>query len=215
MLSEHGSSRNSNSAQPLSAPNSRLSRSLSPVEKNHGCQSDVSSQDLSERQFGNDIGGVGSSNGSHSSQQNPGASTLASGPHPRYMLPRASGMSTMGEIHSLAPPHAQSSAALASNPSGYDQSSVYPATWHEYEDQFNYFYNCHFIEQDYYDYLSGNLRRPGDNDSNPSTDQSSDSADESVYGESSFSTSDDEVCALDRGATSAVLSVENREEPTT
>ncbi|KAJ2346790.1 hypothetical protein GGF43_004905, partial [Coemansia sp. RSA 2618] len=39
-----------------------------------------------------------------------------------------------------------------------------------YEDQFNYFYSCHFIEQDYYDYLAGSLRRasnteyPEDND---------------------------------------------------
>ncbi|PIA16654.1 hypothetical protein COEREDRAFT_86743 [Coemansia reversa NRRL 1564] len=121
----------------------------------------------------------------------------------------------MGEIHSLAPPHVQSSAALASSPSEHDQSSVYPATWHEYEDQFNYFYNCHFIEQDYYDYLSGNLRRPSDNDSNASTDQSADSVDESVYGGSSYSTSEDEVCASDREATSAALSVRSCEEPTT
>ncbi|KAJ2007708.1 hypothetical protein GGI04_001416 [Coemansia thaxteri] len=84
--------------------------------------------------------------------------------YPRFMLPRASGLSTMGEIHSLgsssrtAPLHTDSAASL----SGYDQASVYPATWHEYEDQFNYFYNCHFIEQDYYDYLAAGPRRSGD-----------------------------------------------------
>ncbi|KAJ2492468.1 hypothetical protein IWW37_001372 [Coemansia sp. RSA 2050] len=81
--------------------------------------------------------------------------------YPRYMLPRASGMSTMGEIHALGPsPPTRSPADSTVNLVGYDQASVYPATWHEYEDQFNYFYNCHFIEQDYYDYLAGNSYRP-------------------------------------------------------
>ncbi|KAJ2508823.1 Glucosamine-6-phosphate isomerase (Glucosamine-6-phosphate deaminase) (GNPDA) (GlcN6P deaminase) [Coemansia sp. RSA 2052] len=81
--------------------------------------------------------------------------------YPRYMLPRASGMSTMGEIHALGPsPPTRSPADSMVNMASYDQASIYPATWHEYEDQFNYFYNCHFIEQDYYDYLAGSTRRP-------------------------------------------------------
>ncbi|KAJ2609338.1 hypothetical protein EV177_004510 [Coemansia sp. RSA 1804] len=85
------------------------------------------------------------------------------GRYPRYMLPRTSGMSTMGEIHSLGPsPHNRSPASSAMNISGYNQGPVYPATWHEYEDQFNYFYNCHFIEQDYYNYLANHYRRSSD-----------------------------------------------------
>ncbi|KAJ2226585.1 hypothetical protein IWW45_007398 [Coemansia sp. RSA 485] len=94
--------------------------------------------------------------------------------HPRFMLPRASGLSTMGEIHSFA----QTTAAMppartASDLPSYDQSSTYPATWHEYEDQFNYFYNCHFIEQDYYDYLASSHRNPGSaNVSAPGADSS-------------------------------------------
>ncbi|KAJ2743994.1 Glucosamine-6-phosphate isomerase (Glucosamine-6-phosphate deaminase) (GNPDA) (GlcN6P deaminase) [Coemansia sp. BCRC 34301] len=85
----------------------------------------------------------------------------AAGRYPRYMLPRASGMSTMGEIHALGPsPTIRSPADSMANLASYGQTSVYPATWHEYEDQFNYLYNCHFIEQDYYDYLAGSTRRP-------------------------------------------------------
>ncbi|KAJ2822602.1 hypothetical protein GGI24_003900 [Coemansia furcata] len=73
-------------------------------------------------------------------------------------------MSTMGEIHALGPsPPTRSPADSTVNLVGYDQASAYPATWHEYEDQFNYFYNCHFIEQDYYDYLAGSLHRPNSN----------------------------------------------------
>ncbi|KAJ2718879.1 Glucosamine-6-phosphate isomerase (Glucosamine-6-phosphate deaminase) (GNPDA) (GlcN6P deaminase) [Coemansia sp. D1744] len=84
--------------------------------------------------------------------------------YPRYMLPRASGLSTMGEIHALVPsPLAQSPAGSAVSLTRDIQAPVYPATWHEYEDQFNYFYSCHFIEQDYYDYLAGNTRRNGNN----------------------------------------------------
>ncbi|KAJ2364522.1 hypothetical protein H4S02_010873, partial [Coemansia sp. RSA 2611] len=89
------------------------------------------------------------------------ATNAATEHYPRYMLPRASGMSTMGEIHALGPsPPTRSPADSTVNLAGYDQASVYPATWHEYEDQFNYFYNCHFIEQDYYDYLAGTSYRP-------------------------------------------------------
>ncbi|KAJ1814939.1 Glucosamine-6-phosphate isomerase (Glucosamine-6-phosphate deaminase) (GNPDA) (GlcN6P deaminase) [Coemansia sp. RSA 2598] len=94
--------------------------------------------------------------------------------HPRFMLPRASGLSTMGEIHSLT--HAVAAAPpehAASDLAGYDQTSTYPATWHEYEDQFNYFYNCHFIEQDYYDYLSSGFRRLDNANGNASSAGSS------------------------------------------
>ncbi|KAJ2722206.1 hypothetical protein GGI07_003483 [Coemansia sp. Benny D115] len=81
--------------------------------------------------------------------------------HPRFMVPYASGLSTMGEIHSFgATLHTQSPAeslaSMARQPSSL--TSAYPPTWHEYEDQFNYFYNCHFVDQDYYDYLAGNTR---------------------------------------------------------
>ncbi|KAJ2328030.1 Glucosamine-6-phosphate isomerase (Glucosamine-6-phosphate deaminase) (GNPDA) (GlcN6P deaminase) [Coemansia sp. RSA 2702] len=80
--------------------------------------------------------------------------------YPRFMLPRASGMSTMGEIHALVPsPLVQSPAGSAASLARDDQAAAYPPTWHEYEDQFNYFYSCHFIEQDYYDYLANNMRR--------------------------------------------------------
>ncbi|KAJ2842688.1 hypothetical protein GGI22_007464, partial [Coemansia erecta] len=94
------------------------------------------------------------------------------GHYPRFMLPRASGMSTMGEIHSLGPsPHNQSPAASVTNLVGYNQAQVYPARWHEYEDQFNYFYNCHFIEQDYYDFISSQGQHPsGDTRAEEETD---------------------------------------------
>ncbi|KAJ1864689.1 Glucosamine-6-phosphate isomerase (Glucosamine-6-phosphate deaminase) (GNPDA) (GlcN6P deaminase) [Coemansia sp. RSA 989] len=78
--------------------------------------------------------------------------------YPRFMLPRASGLSTMGEIHALLPSPAVQSPDSSSANLAHDShpSSAYPATWHEYEDQFNYLYSCHFIEQEYYDYLAGN-----------------------------------------------------------
>ncbi|KAJ2156625.1 hypothetical protein GGF46_005068 [Coemansia sp. RSA 552] len=65
-------------------------------------------------------------------------------------------MSTMGELHSLiaSPATSPASAPVDDNP------SLYPPTWHEYEDQFNYFYSCHFIEQNYYGHLAGHLRQP-------------------------------------------------------
>ncbi|KAJ1853735.1 hypothetical protein LPJ73_002588 [Coemansia sp. RSA 2703] len=82
--------------------------------------------------------------------------------HSRFMLPRASGLSTMGDIRSFVhSPVDRSSALLAPSLPAHDQGSVYPATWHEYEDQFNYFYNCHFIEQDYYDYLATGYPQAG------------------------------------------------------
>ncbi|KAJ2083435.1 hypothetical protein H4R24_000814 [Coemansia sp. RSA 988] len=203
---------------PFSAPDSRSPGSSSPEETtDHSGRSGVSSPDFLERKVGNSISGVGSSETSHSGQYNARVSFAAAAAvrHPRYMLPRASGMSTMGEIHSLAPPHVSPPTEMASSPPGYDQSSVYPATWHEYEDQFNYFYNCHFIEQDYYNYLSGNLRRPGDNDSDSSSGQSIASVDESEYGESSYPTTEDEDRASECSVTSAALPVGSREESTT
>ncbi|KAJ2856974.1 hypothetical protein J3B02_001301 [Coemansia erecta] len=96
----------------------------------------------------------------------------------------------MGEIHSFthttaAMPSTRASSDLAS----FDQSSTYPPTWHEYEDQFNYFYNCHFIEQDYYDYLaSGYQRQFGGANTNASSasssarDENEDKADEDDEG---------------------------------
>ncbi|KAJ2843693.1 Glucosamine-6-phosphate isomerase (Glucosamine-6-phosphate deaminase) (GNPDA) (GlcN6P deaminase) [Coemansia brasiliensis] len=107
--------------------------------------------------------------------------------YPRFMLPRASGMSTMGEIHALLPSPMMvqspdnSSANLARDS---HTSSAYPDTWHEYEDQFNYFYSCHFIEQDYYDYLAGNSNR---NNSSYINDANSDS---DVYDEEAVEYSD-------------------------
>lgn len=98
---------------------------------------------------------------SSSNRGRPYVANTAAEHYPRYMLPRTSGMSTMGEIHALGPsPPTRSPADSTVNLVGYDQASVYPATWHEYEDQFNYFYNCHFIEQDYYDYLAGSSHHP-------------------------------------------------------
>ncbi|KAJ2451464.1 hypothetical protein EV183_003598 [Coemansia sp. RSA 2336] len=78
--------------------------------------------------------------------------------YPRFMLPRASGLSTMGEIHALLPSPAVQSPDSSSANLAHDSNSAsaYPPTWHEYEDQFNHLYSCHFIEQEYYDYLTGN-----------------------------------------------------------
>ncbi|KAJ2829773.1 hypothetical protein IWW50_000661 [Coemansia erecta] len=119
--------------------------------------------------------------------------------YPRFMLPRASGMSTMGEIHALVPsPLSRSPAGSTVNLTREEQSSVYPATWHEYEDQFNYFYSCHFIEQDYYDYLAGSLRRasnteyPEDNDIGSDEEMAEYSDDDIVSVGSSSSNADAE-----------------------
>ncbi|KAJ1720682.1 hypothetical protein LPJ53_004721 [Coemansia erecta] len=63
------------------------------------------------------------------------------------------------------------------------RSSVYPATWHEYEDQFNYFYNCHFIEQNYYDYLASGYPQANtvaDGSSNDHADGGDDASDQDM-----------------------------------
>ncbi|KAI9506172.1 hypothetical protein GGI25_005702 [Coemansia spiralis] len=154
--------RNHTSVSPALIPRKRtLSSSYSPSRKQSGVQllSLAQSQQtsISDNCSDNgaieydDNGSVGSTNGQ---SQLIGDAELSR--YPRFMLPRASGMSTMGEIQSLAlSPRTQSPTISIPNVSGYDQPLAYPATWREYEDQFNYFYNCHFIEQDYYDYLAG------------------------------------------------------------
>ncbi|KAJ2781579.1 hypothetical protein GGI15_003177 [Coemansia interrupta] len=116
--------------------------------------------------------------------------------HSRFMLPRASGLSTMGDIHSFAhSPVDRASALTASSLPTHDQGSVYPATWHEYEDQFNYFYNCHFIEQDYYDYLSSGYPQADSMAGSGSNEHVNDADDASDQGMEYYS--DDSGSAVD------------------
>ncbi|KAJ2791999.1 Glucosamine-6-phosphate isomerase (Glucosamine-6-phosphate deaminase) (GNPDA) (GlcN6P deaminase) [Coemansia linderi] len=147
----HGRAHSSHSPSPKSAP--KLPKPSSNFE--------ASSQPTSLHDSGDDDDDDEDMVVSDPSRDRSYATNAATEHYPRYMLPRASGMSTMGEIHALGPsPPTRSPADSTANLAGYDQASVYPATWHEYEDQFNYFYNCHFIEQDYYDYLAGTSYRP-------------------------------------------------------
>ncbi|KAJ1767822.1 hypothetical protein IW140_003979 [Coemansia sp. RSA 1813] len=169
-------------------PKKRGTRSSSPL---HGT-TDTHSPSANDEQYQRHGIGSDSSNNNDEPKVSSDAESISSvenqsqamddiepGRYPRFMLPRASGMSTMGEIHSLGPsPRNQSPASSMANLAGYGQAPVYPAMWHEYEDQFNYFYNCHFIEQDYYDYISSHHQRPSDNAEESSKNSSIEEADE-------------------------------------
>lgn len=74
-------------------------------------------------------------------------------PHLMAPYPAQLGTATTGSndpSHPGSPSSASFPARLTSHEEG---SSVYPANWHEYESQYNYLYNRHFVAQGYYDHM--------------------------------------------------------------